>query len=577
MKYFKNLRRILFSPEAFFIYLMVALIIPNVVLAVTEPLTPVEKAVNVLLPFGLYGLLAALSRKIGRTVWLMFPLIFLAAFQIVLLGLYGRSVIAVDMFLNLSTTNPGEAGELLGSIWPSVVLVAVLYVPALVIGTLLWIRRTRLPERFLYIWRYASSTTLALGVAGILICIHTDADYKTRDDVYPFNAVYNISLARKHNSKLKHHDSMAQNFYFRPVKTHPDSVQEVYVMVIGETSRADHWQINGYSRHTTPGLTRRKDVYTFGRAFSESNTTHKSVPLLMSHLNASTYGDSIYSVKSVLTLFKEAGFYTAFISNQKHNGSFIDMFGQEADSTLFIKEPDGLGHPEASDLELLGIVDGLISGHAKKQLIVLHTYGSHFSYRDRYPRKMARFLPDDYSEASSSQREKLINAYDNTICVTDSLITGLITRLEKSGVPLSALIYTSDHGEDIYDDDRGLFLHASPCPSYYQVHVPFLVWLSNGYKASNPGAVYALTVNRHKRISSSESFFDTSADLAGLITGRSSLPASVVKTSYHETPRRYLNDHNRSVALRESGFTINDITLLDHIDGIVRDHNYAEK
>ena len=40
-------------------------------------------------------------------IWLAFPFIFLCAFQIVLLYLFGNSIIATDMFTNLVTTNPG--------------------------------------------------------------------------------------------------------------------------------------------------------------------------------------------------------------------------------------------------------------------------------------------------------------------------------------------------------------------------------------------------------------------------------------------------------------------------------------
>lgn len=46
------------------------------------------------------------------------PVHFLCAFQIVLLYLFGNSIIATDMFTNLVTTNPGEAGELLSNIYP---------------------------------------------------------------------------------------------------------------------------------------------------------------------------------------------------------------------------------------------------------------------------------------------------------------------------------------------------------------------------------------------------------------------------------------------------------------------------
>ena len=69
---------------------------------------------------------------------------FLAAFQLVLLYLFGRSIIAVDMFLNLTTTNSGEALELLDNLLPAVIGVFVVYIPALVLGGFSWARGNQL-------------------------------------------------------------------------------------------------------------------------------------------------------------------------------------------------------------------------------------------------------------------------------------------------------------------------------------------------------------------------------------------------------------------------------------------------
>lgn len=155
---------------------------------------------------------------------------------------------------------------------------------------------------------------------------------------------------------------------------------------------------------------------------SESNTTHKSVPLILSHLDSSNYGDSIYVVKSIISLFREAGFRTAFISNQERNGSFIDFFGEEADTTVFLKDKGVGASKTGTDLDLLAEFDRIVSRPAKKQLVVLHCYGSHFSYRDRYTDEFRRFLPDDYSEAQPSERDRLVNAYDNSLLVTDMVL-----------------------------------------------------------------------------------------------------------------------------------------------------------
>lgn len=70
-----------------------------------------------------------------------FPLHFIGAFQLVLLYLFGNSIIASDMFLNMFTTNSGEAFELLDKLAPAVVGVFLLYLPALALAVYS-IRRT---------------------------------------------------------------------------------------------------------------------------------------------------------------------------------------------------------------------------------------------------------------------------------------------------------------------------------------------------------------------------------------------------------------------------------------------------
>lgn len=76
-----------------------------------------------------------------------------------------------------------------------------------------------------------------------------------------------------------------------------------------------------------------------------------------------------------------------------------------------------------------------------------------------------------------------MNAYDNTIICTDKFLSSLINTLESS--KLVSMLYVSDHGEDIFDDERRLFLHASPQPSYFQLHVPFIVWVSESFRNHN--------------------------------------------------------------------------------------------
>ena len=117
MKLFDNIRLIIRdifnNQKLLFVLCVIALSLPNVCLFFTERMSLLARVCNVVLPVGAYWRIMTLSRKPGKAFLWLFPLVFLAAFQIVLLSLFGNSVIAVDMYLNLVTTNPTEACELL--------------------------------------------------------------------------------------------------------------------------------------------------------------------------------------------------------------------------------------------------------------------------------------------------------------------------------------------------------------------------------------------------------------------------------------------------------------------------------
>lgn len=205
------------------------------------------------------------------------------------------------------------------------------------------------------------------------------------------------------------------------------------------------------------------------------------------------------------------------------------------------------------------IAEKLSEGH-KKLFIVIHTYGSHFNYRERYPSAMAFFKPDNATEAKAVNRPQLINAYDNTIRQTDRLLASIMSMLEKSGT-CSAMLYTSDHGENIFDDRRKLFLHASPVPSYYDLHVPFIIWTSRQYVRDFPETARAIAANRTKTVENSVTTFHTMLQLAGIKTRYRRDSLSVASSFYTPGRRHYLNDHNRPVTLDKTGMDDEDFEM----------------
>lgn len=556
MKHFKEIVQWCCDPRRLFILFIAVLVIPNVVLSFTEPLPLLARISNIVLPMALYWLVMTFNRKPGVMIWILFPIVFFAAFQLVLLYLFGQSIIAVDMFLNLATTNSGEAMELLDNLLPAVIGVFVVYLPTLVLGVVSILGDKKLEPAFIH--RQRRYAFLAVGI-GVLLTIGSylnDRDYRIKIDMYPFNVCYNLVLAIDRAEQAAKYKQTSKDFTFHAQSERGSEQPEVYVLVVGETARTCNFGIYGYERNTTPLLKDTKGLVAYPDVLTQSNTTHKSVPMLLSAASAEDY-DCIYHQKGVITAFKEAGFQTAFFSNQRPNHSFIDFFGMEADHWKFIRE----NTPEdanISDDELLKLVDRELQNKHRKLFIVLHTYGSHFNYRERYPEADAVFKPDSLTDAKYTNRASLVNAFDNTIHYTDGFLAKLIQKLKDTNVS-SAMLYTSDHGEDIFDDNRKLFLHASPVPSYYQLHVPFLIWMSDAYQQNNPSQYAAVCENREKSVSSNASVFHTILSLGGVKTEYLNDSLSVANKQYTPRQRHYLNDHNLPKPLDKIGLKKEDI------------------
>jgi len=563
-----KLSKLLFSNSAcsaiLLIWVLAVCIVPNIWLSHTESLTAVQALTNVLLPLGVYIVLMSLSRHVGRSsLWMIIAMVF-AAFQLILLYMYGRSVIAVDMFLNVVTTNPGEVRELLGNLMPIMSVVIVFYLIPIIVAIVAVIKKWRLTLSQIRVAQRTGYAITGVGSLLFVISFFQPTPYNPLTDVFPLNALYNVGIAVERTIKTNDYINTSADFTYKATSARPDSVAEIYVAVIGETSRGDNWQLLGYDRPTNPALIQKEGIVAFGKAISQSNTTHKSVPLLLSDLDADNFGDSIYVTKGLITAFKEAGFHTAFISNQLRNHSLIDFFGEEADTTIFIRDYTSSDEAGKLDTNLIPYLERELARGNGKQLIVLHTYGSHFNYYDRYPRSMARFKPDGPVEVSVENRRELVNAYDNSILLTDSLLSAVIDKLKAKG-GIAGLIYTSDHGEDIYDDSRRLFLHASPCPSYYQIHVPFFMWLSPEYIRKYPSILKAAEENSDKFVASSQAYFHTLMEMAGIRSPRLDGQSSLVNAAYSPLPPRYLNDHNKSVTWEDAGLLPRDFQKIDSL------------
>ncbi|MFR6557422.1 MAG: sulfatase-like hydrolase/transferase [Alistipes putredinis] len=443
-------------------YFVLTLLIPNLVLLYTEPYSIWSAEASLFIPMGFYLMWSAVLKRSGIMIWLAFPLVVLAAFQIVLLYLFGNSIIATDMFTNLLTTNPEEAGELLSNIYPSIIIVCAIYLP------LLWFASRDIGQRHC-LSKTARKNIALIGLSSFILGgLFLAPAYKVSEDkrvlktdIFPVNVFYNIGLCGSEFRKMYRFEHTSEDFTYHARRTAEASKREIYVYVIGEASRAANWQLYGYHRETNPCLTHTEGLVVFRNTVTQSNTTHKSVPLILSSVKTDQH-EELYRRKGLPALFKEAGFKTWFLSNQRPQGAMIDKLAKDADSLVYLPEP-------RYDMQLLEAMKQVIAEDPEHDLlIILHCYGSHFTYHQRYPREFARFLPDDNVAINRKNVEKLVNAYDNSIYYTDHFLSQTIEYLRSLENDCSALLYCADHGERYSRRRTGALLARLPYDHFYQ-------------------------------------------------------------------------------------------------------------
>lgn len=292
------------------------------------------------------------------------------------------------------------------------------------------------------------------------------------------------------------------------------------IVVIGESLRSDHLQLNGYSRPTTPKLAKEKNLISIPGMYTEPYFTHTSVPRIMTRAD-SINPDRAYKEQSFISLFRKAGYHTLWISNQDMSTSYA-YFMHEADSLIYANSGKSFyDYDRWMDIDMLPHFNREALKH-KLNLTVIHSIGSHWWYDAHYDTGCAPFHPTaDSRIVSELSHEQMINSYDNTIVETDHFLSELIETIRNRN---AILIFISDHGESL--GENGIYLHAEDSP---ELHNPAaFVWWSDKYEHNYPHIIDALRKNAGNRHTTDKIF-------------HSVLDAGQIQTPVHNPKQSFLN------------------------------------
>jgi glucan phosphoethanolaminetransferase (alkaline phosphatase superfamily) len=360
-------------------------------------------------------------------------------------------------------------------------------------------------------------------------------------DSFPFGLFLRYADYRDALDKLSRVRARTTDFKFGARQSIPYQGRETFVLVIGESARVDRWSINGYWRATSPRLSAEPNLISLTDVVSAASATRLSVPVLLSRKPAERAADFTFSERSLVSAFEEAGYKTYWLSNQAPIGKYdtpISVYAKEADQRHYFNVADFSKATPYDDV-MLPQLARILARDEPRQLIVIHTLGSHYNYRQRYPDQFNVYRPTPDPDASislmdPSRKEEINNAYDNSILYSDYFLSEVITDLKTSPSQLSALLYVSDHGEDLFDEGCPNIGHGKATVA--GLRVPVFFWYSNGYAGRFSDKIQALVANRSARLTT-ENIFPTLLDAAGISFPTQDLTRSAMSRSLQERRR----------------------------------------
>jgi glucan phosphoethanolaminetransferase (alkaline phosphatase superfamily) len=430
----------------------------------------------------------------------------------------GRELDGRDLFLSY-VTERGEAVEFISDHWHIVIfiifdIVFIIYASISSNSINIGGRVTR--ALFLIVSATFVVTGFAADQFGV---VNKIIDWRLKfDDAYQL-------LSQKQNT------SYLQSFNFDNVRS--DDKAKIVVLVIGESARYDRFSVNGYHRNTTPNLSNLDELISCKDVVSGANGTFLSLPLLVTRATPLKTGVS-KKERSIARLFEQAGYTTAWVSEQG-----VNLYPPDTNIVInnYIQGKGATYQRGVYDGQLIDELKKLTDKY-NRLFVVLHMYGSHFVYDLRYPLEYKKYMPTISDSRLSIYENKLNldNSYDNTILYTDYVL-GEISRHLNSLSEEAVALYTSDHGENLLDDQKKLLYHLTDSHSIYEVKVPLFVFANKLYINNHSNAWQTMIENENKRITHDVVFY-TLASLGDIIYSGHSFKNDITSKDLNDIPIR---------------------------------------
>ncbi|MGB6213907.1 phosphoethanolamine transferase CptA [Pseudomonas mandelii] len=316
------------------------------------------------------------------------------------------------------------------------------------------------------------------------------------------------------------------------------------VLVIGESTNRQRMSLYGYPRETTPELDKLKDqMAVFDNVITPRPYTIEALQQVLTFADEEN-PDLYLSTPSVVSMMKQAGYKTFWITNQQtmtKRNTMLTTFSEQADEQVYLNNNRNQNAAQY-DGDVIAPFNKALADAAPRKLIVVHLLGTHMSYQYRYPPTFNKFTDrKGVPEGVRDDQVPTYNSYDNAVLYNDFVVSSLIKDYAKSD-PNGFLMYLSDHGEDVFDSVGHSTLgrnEAKPTAPMYTI--PFMAWASPKWRETHD---WSFAGDLARPYSSSQ-LIHTWADLAGLSFDELDRSKSLVSDSFTSRPLMIGNPYER--------------------------------
>lgn len=233
------------------------------------------------------------------------------------------------------------------------------------------------------------------------------------------------------------------------------------VVIVEETLRGDHLNINGYNRQTSgflQELQKKKLLTNFGICAAGSTSSLTSGNLLLTGLKPENpdRASKTFTYPSLFQYAKASNYKTHFFDGQMNDKwagtlddySYVDNFVSR--NSLLLSE----SFKYEVDFHIAKAVNRILKTSTGNFIYVIKR-GFHFPYSRNYPKNKKVWKPVMEDESHDKPTPAtLINSYDNALHYNlDSFFKILVENREQS-LAHSVIIYTGDHGESFLEDGK---------------------------------------------------------------------------------------------------------------------------